>query len=536
MYSRDMRQALGEKIVSVARTTAWYVDADLVSSLQPGDETTEVYQALKAQLWEVCRSNGMEYLYTVYQDKNGVTYFGVDSDQNEPGGIGDVAFEHESMGRAFKGETGYNSDFYTDEYGTFLSAAAPVFDAQGRVVSVVSVDYSVEDVLQMEHRLKTRILLMALLAEVLALLIAFFLAGTIVRPIKHLGVVLGEMASNEGDLTRRLAEDRKDELGDLSRQTNLMLDNIHHLIANIRALVERMNYMVGEIRAGTELSSDNVRQIVTAFENVAKGAEQQAGGTESVTGQADSIIHHLEDLQAVFAEVVQKSDDSLHNVQSGTDNLQRMNRQTYQVAEDIQKTREDVHLLAEQAAQVEAITGLIKNIAEQTNLLALNAAIEAARAGEAGKGFAVVAQEVGSLATQSKSSVQEITQLLQQIHQQTTDLQTVTDANWQLVQASTPLADAVDESFARINSSIESASTVMQTATPVLALVASSGADIFKAAGEINEIAQGNAAFAEEVAASSDESLSSLKKMVQSAQELEDISQELENLVGKFKL
>jgi methyl-accepting chemotaxis protein len=74
-----------------------------------------------------------------------------------------------------------------------------------------------------------------------------------------------------------------------------------------------------------------------------------------------------------------------------------------------------VNQLVEKLESVNMITYAISEIASQTNLLALNAAIEAARAGEAGKGFSVVAGEVKKLAENSKSAVQSITKILDEI-------------------------------------------------------------------------------------------------------------------------
>jgi methyl-accepting chemotaxis protein len=63
------------------------------------------------------------------------------------------------------------------------------------------------------------------------------------------------------------------------------------------------------------------------------------------------------------------------------------------------------------------IAGTIKGISDRINLLALNAAIEASRAGEHGRGFNVVASEIRNLSVLTKSSVNNIEKLLEDVHE-----------------------------------------------------------------------------------------------------------------------
>ncbi|ACJ33720.1 Methyl-accepting chemotaxis protein [Anoxybacillus flavithermus WK1] len=147
-------------------------------------------------------------------------------------------------------------------------------------------------------------------------------------------------------------------------------------------------------------------------------AELQHRLTESSTTLASSA----EETTASIFEV-QK------NVQSMLDEVTSIQHQSVQMAQRVEKGKEDVkqtltkldsvatliegtksltNELTDSSRKIGEIVNAIRSISNQTNILSLNANIEAARAGEHGKGFAVVANEVRKLATQTEQSLDYI--------------------------------------------------------------------------------------------------------------------------------
>jgi methyl-accepting chemotaxis protein len=105
---------------------------------------------------------------------------------------------------------------------------------------------------------------------------------------------------------------------------------------------------------------------------------------------------------------------------TGSDTVRRNVGAIEDMAGSIEEAGRNVQALGERSEQITSIVQTIKDIADQTNLLALNAAIEAARAGETGRGFAVVADEVRKLAERTAASTAEISKMVSDIQQQTT--------------------------------------------------------------------------------------------------------------------
>ena len=234
-----------------------------------------------------------------------------------------------------------------------------------------------------------------------ALVAAVVITRGITRPLNLMKSMLMDIAQGEGDLTKRLHDISKDELGESSRWFNLFIDKLHGIISKV---------------------SSNTTQVASAAHRLMVTATQIATGAEDVAAQAGTVATAGEEMAATSSDIARScqmaaegshhaSDTASSGVEIVAQSVLVMNR----IASRVTEIANTVENLSTHSDQIGKIIVTIEDIADQTNLLALNAAIEAARAGEQGRGFAVVADEVRLLATRTTKATCEIGEMIKTI-------------------------------------------------------------------------------------------------------------------------
>ena len=205
---------------------------------------------------------------------------------------------------------------------------------------------------------------------------------------------------NSGELTR-IDNQANNEFGEIATSFNHMLDN-----------QERENRQKSEQMSVVSNALSELGDKVERISHSTHETQQNVHQAKDVLSQLSDINTQLNDLAQEVESYAKDTEQAMISGRKGAEEVLAANSKTI---EQIETSNDTVMQLQGSVTEVQQVMDVIRSIADQTNLLALNAAIESARAGEHGRGFAVVADEVRKLAMKTQESLEDTSNILEQL-------------------------------------------------------------------------------------------------------------------------
>ena len=358
------------------------------------------------------------------------------------------------------------------------------------------------------------LILTFLVVVFISLGVATYLRWLVIGPIKKAVRLADAIAL--GDLSQRIAVNRRDEMGLLANSLDSMAENLENKAILAEAIAngdldQTVNMasekdVLGEaLHRMVEKLNRIMHEVNRSAVNVATGTGQVSGSTQALSQGASEQAASLEEITSSMTELGAQTKNNAENASQAD----RLSISARQAAEDGNSQMQDViSAMNEMNASSKEIAKIVKtidDIAFQTNLLALNAAVEAARAGKHGKGFAVVAQEVRNLAGRSANAARETAELIERsvkktdkgsemIHQTAQSFANIVDGAKKMADLIGEIAAASGEQaqgLAQINQGLTVVEQVTQQNTANAEQTAAATLELTKQAEALRELVAG---------------------------------------------
>ncbi|GAB6889691.1 methyl-accepting chemotaxis protein [Geobacillus stearothermophilus] len=386
----------------------------------------------------------------------------------------------------------------------------------------------------MSRSLGATMLVITVIAFIVALVVVYFLARSITKPIVALQEQVEKAAG--GDLTVHARITAKDEIGRLARHFNEMIDHMRALIGEVNRSVNELAASADHLSAVSEETMATSEQVAKAISEIAKGTTDQAGSLDTINERTTALSQQIEAVANATAGMESLSDETKTASYDGLEHLNILQKKSEEAKNELESVENVISDLVKKMDEIDGVIQTITAISGQTNLLALNASIEAARAGEHGKGFAVVADEVRKLAEQSAKATEMIRATIAAIQQQAGLVMEAVRRSKQAYNEQREAVHTTGDSFVKITGMMEQVADALAGIMEEAKRMNASKDDVVGAMQNIAAIAQQAAAAAEEVAASADDQLQALSTVTESAEALSEMSRQLKQLVEKFKI
>ncbi|MEM6776684.1 MAG: methyl-accepting chemotaxis protein [Planctomycetota bacterium] len=354
------------------------------------------------------------------------------------------------------------------------------------------------------------------------LFLAYLIRKTIVAPIRMTVNTLKDIATGEGDLTKRLQGDGSDEVSELSHWFNTFVERIEGVVRKISTAAGTLNTASNSVVANAGSASETTKQSKSQSAIVSNDAQEMSSNmqdasahTQEMSGTLSSLSNAVQDMQQMIGTIAGNAEENANF--------------TNEAESVVRESHQQIGEMGAAANQIGEIVNVIQSIAEQTNLLSLNATIEAARAGDAGKGFAVVASEVKALAHQTAIATEDIRSKVSEVQRQSNvAVDSMAETN---------------EVIARVNElnrQIAAAVDGQRTTASEISTDITSVADLARSvAGQVEDSASASRRMTKNMSSVDElltESASGAEDSLHAGERLHGLASELDGLVSQFRV
>ena len=169
---------------------------------------------------------------------------------------------------------GADTTLWTDEWGTWLSGYAPIYNSAGTAVGAVGVDMCAKDVIDLQQNIRRNTLIALGVTLLVLIVVVGLIAASFTRPVLELTRVADRIGLGEynQDFSRLYSTSVQDEVDKLANVFELMVGKVYTREQTLRARVEQLEILIDHSKLEKQVSeivdSDFFQELQTKVQDM----------------------------------------------------------------------------------------------------------------------------------------------------------------------------------------------------------------------------------------------------------------------------
>ena len=225
--------------------------------------------------------------------------------------------------------------------------------------------------------LRNTLLIITSVIIVLIAIITTLVARSITKPLIYLNSQVSRVA--QGDLTVSVLSTSNDEVGQLTKNFNSMVNSMRGIIESVQISVMKVKESTDNLSAISEETMASSEEIARAMDDISNGATQTASDAEVGNQRTLDLSTQIEDVEHSSNQLIALSNSASMASANGLKQMVNLKGKANQSNEVLHMVESVIQFLTKKINEIDTVIHSINEISDQTNLLTLNASIEAAR-------------------------------------------------------------------------------------------------------------------------------------------------------------
>jgi methyl-accepting chemotaxis protein len=293
------------KNIAVEATKSVHME-DLKAVISKKSMDQEEYTNTQYDLIDFKSGKEIRYIYTMTKMDSETACILVDADLEDTAPLGKKYELESGMKKAFNGEAEATDDPVSDEYGTFISAYAPIKDSSGDVIAIVGVDMNVSTFLSLKANFFKGCIILAIIVIALSILITSLFSRKISLNVKKIEEGLKKMA--EGNLTVHINVNSGDEIQSIAEYINNFNDNMKQTVKNVIGTSEKVFNQSVNLSTISEEMASSAEEVSATIQNISHGATSQSDQLISINNVTNDFGKQISEAVKSIEEVTSKAE------------------------------------------------------------------------------------------------------------------------------------------------------------------------------------------------------------------------------------